>query len=425
LEGYLRNPMNGVNFMLVNGLLQPTIDMMAGEVKRFRMVNTAGLFLLGVSIQDDNGAECEVLEIAVDGVYLDKPRHPYLNSSLMCSGNRIDWLVRCPTPGTYQVVSGKSQAEGRTSGLFPPFFTGPPPFFAPAPLWTIQVHGESEVTEEWKVPELPVAHIYKDLRDIPDDEIDGRFAIEITPTSTLNREDYSGGDYWRYKAEVDTVQEIIFTNTEFVMSHPMHMHVNKMQVVSYNKYTGPVGVDDGDFYDGDWTLFNQAGEVCKHQHRYHNESAGVQFPPNALMFLGPGHDNEEYRSESFGYNQVGDWVDVIQLPPLSNITVRFRTRRYTGPVAVHCHTTVHEDKGMMLVFGIVEQGEDLTANVTHDGIYPWACEENIPNSLPIEKEDPEPVDNSTSTLALVLTLSVSLAFLSCAIAVSRLGRGGV
>jgi len=243
----------------------------------------------------------------------------------------------------------------------------------------------------------------------------------LTPTSTLNREDYNG-DYWRYKAEVDTVQEIIFTNTEFVMSHPMHMHVNKMQVISYNDYTGPIGVDDGDFYDGDWTLFTQEGEVCQYQHRYHNDSAEIAFPPNALMFA--GHANEELRNSVMGYNRVGDWVDVIQLPPQSNITVRFRTRRYTGPIAVHCHTTVHADKGMMLVFGIVEQGEDLTANVTHDGIYPWACNENIPNSLPKPKKEPV-VERPNVVVPVVIGLSAALAFIACAVTVSRVGRGGV
>lgn len=436
-EGWLRNPRNGISHMLVNGMLQPTLDIEAGVVKRFRMVNTAGLFLLGVSIEGENGTSCEFLEIAVDGVYLQEPREPFLGRSLMLSGSRIDWLVKCPSPGTYQLTAKGTFADGKTTGLFPPFYSQPgPPFFREqsTPLLTIEVHGNQGENDEIEEIELPEVEIYQDLRDIPDDEIDGRFAIEITPTSTLNREDYSGGDYWRYKAEVDTVQEIIFTNPEWAMSHPMHMHVNKMQVVSYNQYTGPVAIDDGDFYDGDWTLFSQEGEVCQYQHKYYNASSGVDFspvgPPPTFLPYSPlhfiGHDDPYHRNDTIGYNQVGDWVDVIQVPPLANITVRFRTRRYTGPVAVHCHTTVHEDKGMMLVFGIVEQGEDLTANVTHEGIYPWACNENIPNSLPIVKEDPEPeVDNSTSTLAVVVTLSVSLAFLSCALAVSRLGRGGV
>ena len=89
------------------------------------------------------------------------------------------------------MTSTSTPSDGKTSGFFPPFFNGP--------LLTIQVHENNEGTEEFDAPELPVAHIYQDLRDIPDNEIDGRFVIEITPTSTLNREDYRGGDYWRYQ----------------------------------------------------------------------------------------------------------------------------------------------------------------------------------------------------------------------------------
>ena len=55
-------------------------------------------------------------------------------------------------------------------------------------------------------------------------------------------------------------------------------------------------------------------------------SSGVNFSPmafgvprNPLMFL--GHDDPAHRADTIGYNHVGDWVDVIQVPPLANVTV--------------------------------------------------------------------------------------------------------
>jgi len=35
------------------------------------------------------------------------------------------------------------------------------------------------------------------------------------------------------------------------------------QVISYNTYTGPYAIDDG---EGKWKLYSQSGETCKWQH---------------------------------------------------------------------------------------------------------------------------------------------------------------
>ena len=66
---------------------------------------------------------------------------------------------------------------------------------------------------------------------------------------------------------MNKVHEWNFVNTEYETSHPIHMHVNHMQVVSYNEYTGPVGVGND---DGEWKLFARSGETCTYQHQgYH------------------------------------------------------------------------------------------------------------------------------------------------------------
>eukprot|EP00903_Cladosiphon_okamuranus_P014013 g13031.t1 len=50
-----------------------------------------------------------------------------------------------------------------------------------------------------------------------------------------------------------------------------------------------------------------------------------------------------------GWNQVGDWVDTVST---SLAVVRFRTERYGGHVAMHCHVNSHSDTGIMAVADI-------------------------------------------------------------------------
>ena len=68
-----------------------------------RFVNAIGVHALALMIADERGNKCEMQEVAIDGVYLDKPRVPLFGKSLLITGGRLDWLVRCEKPGTYSV----------------------------------------------------------------------------------------------------------------------------------------------------------------------------------------------------------------------------------------------------------------------------------------------------------------------------------
>jgi len=53
---------------------------------------------------DGNGnSACDILEIAVDGIYLDRGIPPKLGRSFLVSSARIDWLIVCNNPGAYYV----------------------------------------------------------------------------------------------------------------------------------------------------------------------------------------------------------------------------------------------------------------------------------------------------------------------------------
>jgi len=378
LETWLREESN-VRFMLVNGQIEPNLDMETGVFKRFRIVNTNGLYALAITVTtNDDGNVCDIYEIALDGVYLPAARKSRLGRSFIPAGVRTDLLIKCDVEGSYELVSSFGEEDEASLGEHP-MFSGL--------LMTLDVSGEPS-EEEATPPALPsLPSFFDDLRNIPAEEIGGRFAVEVSPADGMNREKYSGGHHWRYKAEVGTIQEMILTNLEVDDSHPIHMHINHMQVISYNKYTGPVGFDaGGDAADGGFTLFNQSGEVCTYQHAKYDESLEIEFDERRATEFG-NHDTRFAAGgdDTIGYAQIGEWRDTVLVPPLSNITVRFRTHMYTGNVLIHCHLTGDADEGMMEVIGIVPKGEDLTANITSGGAYAWSCMENYPIGEPLEK----------------------------------------
>jgi len=411
LETHLTSVAANIDYMIVNGKLWPNMTLDAGVYKRFRIVNTNQLYSMGIYFEDTVGnATCDVQEIAVDGVYLNTPRTPFQGKSFITSGGRMDLLVKCDTPSQYEMRSIRTAADSTSFGFFPMIFNGL--------LMSISVESTATTTPTALPSSLPSKPAFlNDLQSITEDQIGGRFVVEITPTTTLNREDFEerGANYYRYKMEVGTIQELIFTNPEAALSHPMHMHVNHMQVISYNEYTGPVAIDEGrfgDWCDPDWTMFNQTGAKCLYQHERYNASATIAFTPGlSTTFI--GHESAAKRALTIGYHTVGDWIDTLQVPPLANITVRFRAADYTGPVAIHCHTTMHEDRGTMMVVEIVDVGANLTANVMSNGTYPWACMTNEPNSLPIVRTSGAGLSAvPTSLFAMIGSLILGLVFAS-------------
>lgn len=376
MESWLMNATNAVNYMIVNGKLWPNIPISANKDTRFRIANTNQLYGMAIYFTNANSLSCTIREIAVDGVYLDAPRTPRLGKTFIAAGARVDLLVNCPA-GVFTMESiHVPPFDTYSFGYFPMMYTGV----------LANVTATSDGTTNTFTGSLPAKPSYlADLQTKTENELGGRFAVEITPTTTLNREDFSHASYFRYKMEVDTIQELIFTNPGFAISHPMHMHTNHMQVISYNNYTGPVSVDEGQggSFDGlgEWTLFDQTGQVCTYQHDRYNATAGFVWSPFNLFLL--GHADSSRRAESVGYHTIGDWIDTLQVPPLANITVRFKADTFTGPTAIHCHTTIHQDRGQMMAVEIVEAGANLTANVGHgvNNLHPWSCMTNDPVGL--------------------------------------------
>jgi len=69
-----------------------------------RLLNAGSQLHLALNVVDDRGnSSCDILEIAVDGIYLDRGTPPRLGRSFLVPSSRMDWLIVCNNPGVYYV----------------------------------------------------------------------------------------------------------------------------------------------------------------------------------------------------------------------------------------------------------------------------------------------------------------------------------
>ncbi|KAG2496582.1 hypothetical protein HYH03_005404 [Edaphochlamys debaryana] len=115
----------GRDWALLNGAFQPTITMTAKRYDRWNIITAFTMKWLDITIQQldaagnpvvPNPSACTFQLLGRDGVPLPTvPRtiksrldrnSPYVNNLILNTGNRVDVLVKCDTPGTYVLVSG-------------------------------------------------------------------------------------------------------------------------------------------------------------------------------------------------------------------------------------------------------------------------------------------------------------------------------
>ena len=68
-------------------------------------------------------------------------------------------------------------------------------------LMSVDVTAADDSVSADRMPSGPLPSLpgfVTDLRDVKDEEISGRFTVEVTPTDTMGREDYSGPSYYRF-----------------------------------------------------------------------------------------------------------------------------------------------------------------------------------------------------------------------------------
>nr|XP_002123563.1 uncharacterized protein LOC100187450 [Ciona intestinalis] len=427
LAQWLFNTTNEVNYFTVNGQLKPRMYFRAGQMKRLRFANAGGAHALELEVISlSNGRKCEWREIALDGVYLPSPRVSRTGQSLVLPGGRVDWLLRCDYQGVYQIVSTVKPLNNPTMGQFDRFS---------GVLATVQVYGGSVAFPlDFPLTLPPRPQYMPDLRYVGDRERD-QFVVEMGTRDGLNREQFPADPSIRirHKMQLGRLQEWTFVNPNPFLLHPMHIHVNHFQVISYNKYDGPIIYNPAFFAPPDdgpggmpqnqtgppppepvERFVDQNGDYCEYQ--YDGFMLEGQTPARAnlssvLNML--GHDTRYYTGPGFlGYAEIGEYRDTIPIPPLSNVTIRFIPTDYTGRVLVHCHNTVHSDQGMLLNAEIVPAGSSTAgARVPSNNVYPGTCHPgdwypgvpNLPPPSTIASTTTEPTTTTTESTTTTTT----------------------
>ncbi|CAM9363120.1 unnamed protein product [Chrysoparadoxa australica] len=263
------------NHWLVNGCDATAFEIKAGEWTRLRMLYIG--HELNARMELVNADACEMGLLAKDGVWLsDVPRMLPTNTLFFSIASRVDVAVKCPL---------NTAGESYDLGISYVGTQGEP---EPITIATVVVsEGEAEAAPlpEW-TPCRP--YYLQDLTGFTTDEIPGNpFPIEVR--ETLNQQLFTGPENYLTTMNIDEVQEWVLTGHGI---HPLHMHVNHIQLNTVN--------------------------------------AQWEAVPN--------------------WFQQGDWLDTISSPGV--VVARFRTERYAGPMVVHCHVLKHADTGVVAVLNI-------------------------------------------------------------------------
>jgi FtsP/CotA-like multicopper oxidase with cupredoxin domain len=303
---------------LVNGALIPTIEMLPGEIQRWRLIGATiqGSAMLEVDFTPGTGASLTVRQIAMDGIQfhpINYGSQPLLEGGLskfrLMPGNRADFLVAAPvTPGVYEVhydvIAALDTAEPGSQRVRK-FIEAIAPGDAKPALFRVVVAGtprKMEFPTEAQFPRMP-----KYLRDIETSEIKatrnlqfvlnpvkvafpaGHFFINLKPgenrqfnpacvdiTATLGT-----AEQWSISNNQNTPQPL----------HVFHIHTNPFQVI---------------------------------------EAQGKKLKPPYI------------------------WQDAIALQQKgADVVIRQRYEEFTGHFVLHCHFLGHEDRGMMLGVQVV------------------------------------------------------------------------
>ena len=261
---------------VINGQLMPEIRMRPGEPQVWSLLNgsSSAFYLLRLE-----GHTFDV--VADDGIALRAPGRLHQQTLLMASAKRLEIVVRASTkPGRY-ALSYDEYNQGVD--------TWPQKVIA-----TVVVEGE-----RWTGPDHPGVDSSRSLEDLSLLPVDPALRRTIVfgtnlgvPEGEFGRFTLNGHAwnpaYSEWTSTLGTVEEWLVLN-ETDQDHPLHVHVNPVQITKINGSAVP--------FDG--------------------------------------------------------YQDTVTIPRFGSVTLRTRFTDFVGgPILLHCHILDHEDMGMMMRFEI-------------------------------------------------------------------------
>ena len=357
---------------LVNGQLRPTIYMAPGEVQRWRIVNenttrTTKTFDVGFT-DFANVAEPSLFDVARDGVQFAPGNYDAVNDDRflhMAPGQRLDVFVQAPrtlgrhqfqtthipgagrqsqdptlpvdttlggtTPDTvvlfYVVVdstlTGRNTTLPSTLGPLPAFLAGELPAAADTALIVFTDSLNQQPTQFYLGSRLNPYQRFDDHSVfVPSDTNGTAMPMVLNQTQT-----------WK-----------IVNNSQQQISHPFHIHINPFQV---DTVVYPLGTDDP--FHG---LYEQLNAAARAGNPIWLDVLPLPLP--TADTLGNGNHNTAYAVITQKYDDFDGCPNGSCGPP-------------TGSFVMHCHILGHEERGMMQVLQITEDGRLTAAAQGHGG----------------------------------------------------------
>jgi hypothetical protein len=256
--------------VLINGQNAPVITMVSGEWYRWRLVFVS---VNHRATLKTTGSGCEFGVLAKDGIYVeDAPRA--LDYMKFSSGNRVDIVIRCTTDSTL-VSDATAGPGGRRRMQHSHVAGGESVDIADAVLATIEVSGADTTSGSLgSLAFTPIRPEY--LQDLRTVTVHGSKEIEVDGRDdcTINGQVWAGdGSDHLFTVYKSTYEEY----TVEADDHPLHIHVNPLQVMSD---------DDPWNQPGDWMdvvlsngvyrqhLADYTGSAIIHCHWFSHEDLG-------------------------------------------------------------------------------------------------------------------------------------------------------
>lgn len=244
-----------------------------------------------------NSTGCVHFAIGLDGVFLEEPFSD--ERYFMMPGTRLDLAVMCTEYGNHDFAL--IQADNSNW-----MFRGVD-YAEDITLFQLNARADTPKNvrsiEEWTAPMKP--EYLSDLVNLPESEIEGRFGIQSVLSMDSDNFVKLNDVFWKgrnesvlFELKVGKVYEIEFTSSYAV--HPIHWHVNHMQVV--------------------WDKQN----------------------------LDSTNDN------SWPIHRIGTWRDTVFTSRDRGVVFRIRPESFSGLMLVHCHYIIHADRGMMAEIRLVD-----------------------------------------------------------------------
>jgi len=284
----------GQRFITVNGKFQPILDVPVGEWERWRILYAGWQDLpMQWGITGENEADCEFYLLAKDGIYIkDYPRGPMIVTGgdllPIPPAGRADFMVRCNAAGG----STRFETLSRRNALI-----------VNAVEEKVDEDVSAEILSEKKQRSLkPLTPWRKAESDLPD-YLKDVSEMEASPgctcvthmegyedSSRTNGHIHRPGNHFMHTSYLGAVVERHLKGTN---EHTYHQHVHPYQIISL------VDTDDADM-------------------------------PNA-------------------YFKIGDWQDsyLDKKQNGGHIVIRYQALNFPGKMMVHCHDTLHSDRGVM------------------------------------------------------------------------------